>query len=275
MAIKSFRPITPARRFFQVSDFQEITKKSPHKALTRFLSKTGGRNSYGRITSRHIGGGHKQKYRMIDFIRTKSKVSGRVASIEYDPHRSARIALVNYKDGDKKYILAPLGLQVGDMINSGNEVEIKPGNTLPLKYIPFGTFIHNIEMNINGGAKLVRSAGTFAEVMARDGDYAHVRLPSGEVRLLHVDCKATIGQVGNVEHNTLSIGSAGRKRWMGRRPHVRGVAMNPVDHPHGGGQGKTSGGRHPVTPWGVSTKGYKTRNNKRTNKFIIKRKKGK
>ncbi len=275
MAIKNFRPLTPGRRFFQVSDFAEITEKRSNKALTSSVSKTGGRNSYGRITSRHKGGGHKRQYRLIDFIRSKQEVTGKVVSIEYDPNRSARIALVNYRDGDKKYILAPLGLQVGDVIGSGKDVEIRPGNTLPLKHIPFGTFIHNIEMNINGGAKLVRSAGTFAEIMARDGEYAHVRLPSGEVRLIHVDCKATIGQLGNTEHNSLSIGKAGRKRWMGKRPHVRGVAMNPIDHPHGGGEGKTSGGRHPVTPWGVPTKGYKTRHNKRTDKFIIKRKRDK
>jgi len=270
MGIKAFKPTSPGRRHQTCSTFEEITKSSPEKSLLVSFGKTGGRNSFGRITSRHIGGGHKQKYRIIDFRRDKIDIPGKVASIEYDPYRSARIALVNYADGEKRYILAPSEIAVGTVIMSGATADIKPGNTLPLRLIPLGTIIHNVELKIGKGAQMVRSAGTFAQLMAKDGKYVQVKLPSGEVRMVLQDCMATIGQVGNLDHEKVSIGKAGRSRWLGRRPKVRGVAMNPVDHPHGGGEGRTSGGRHPVTPWGIPTKGYKTRKNKTSSRFIVK-----
>jgi len=254
-------------------DFSELTRKKPERSLLTSLSKTGGRNAYGRITSRYIGGGHKQMYRRLDFKREKFDIPARVAAIEYDPNRTANIALLHYRDGEKRYILAPLDLRVDDMIVSGERVDIKPGNALPLKNIPLGTMIHNIEIKKGKGGQMARSAGSSAQLMAKEGKYAHLKMPSGEVRLVHVDCYATVGQVGNLDHENVSLGKAGRKRWLGRSPHVRGVVMNPVDHPLGGGEGKSSGGRHPVTPWGVPTKGYKTRRNKATNKFIIKRRK--
>lgn len=270
MAIKTYKPTSAGRRHQTCSTFDEITRSTPERSLVVSLKKTGGRNSFGRITSRHIGGGHKQKYRIIDFRRDKIDIPGKVATIEYDPYRSARIALINYCDGEKRYILAPNDLAVGQTIMSGASADIKAGNTLPLKLIPLGTIIHNIEMKIGKGAQLVRSAGTFAQLMAKDGKYVQVKLPSGEVRMILQDCMATIGQVGNLDHEKVSIGKAGRSRWLGRRPKVRGVAMNPVDHPHGGGEGRTSGGRHPVTPWGIPTKGYKTRKNKVSTRFIVK-----
>jgi len=271
MAIKSYNPTSAGRRHQTCSAFTEITKTTPEKSLLVSLKKSGGRNSNGRITSRHQGGGHKQKYRIIDFRRDKRSIPATVASIEYDPNRSARIALLNYADGEKRYILAPLDLKVGDVIISGPEADIKPGNSLPLRSIPLGTIIHNIELKIGKGAQLARSAGTFAQLMSKEGKYSQVKLPSGEVRLVLQDCYATIGQVGNTDHENINIGKAGRSRWLGRRPKVRGVAMNPVDHPHGGGEGRTSGGRHPVTPWGIPTKGYKTRTNKTSDRFIVKK----
>jgi large subunit ribosomal protein L2 len=271
MAIKSYKPTSAGRRHQTCSAFEEITTSKPEKSLLETLKKSGGRNSFGRVTSRHIGGGHKQKYRIIDFRRDKRDIPAKVASIEYDPNRSARIALLHYVDGEKRYILAPLDLKVGDTILASATADIKPGNALPLKAIPLGTIIHNIEMKIGKGAQLVRSAGTFAQLMNKEGKYAQVKLPSGEVRMLLQECIATIGQVGNIDHENISIGKAGRSRWLGKRPKVRGVAMNPVDHPHGGGEGRTSGGRHPVTPWGIPTKGYKTRTNKTSSRFIIKK----
>lgn len=271
MAIKTYNPTSAGRRHQTCSAFDEITKTTPEKSLLVSLKKTGGRNSNGRITSRHQGGGHKQKYRIIDFRRDKRSIPATVASIEYDPNRSARIALLNYVDGEKRYILAPLDLKVGDVVISGPEADIKPGNSLPLRSIPLGTVIHNIELKIGKGAQLARSAGTFAQLMSKEGKYSQVKLPSGEVRLVLQDCYATIGQVGNTDHENVNIGKAGRSRWLGKRPKVRGVAMNPVDHPHGGGEGRTSGGRHPVTPWGIPTKGYKTRTNKTSDRFIVKK----
>ncbi len=273
MGIKTFKPTTPSRRFFTVPTFEEITADQPLKSLTTGLRKTGGRNNKGRLTIRHRGGGHKQLYRQIDFRRDKVGIPAKVATIEYDPSRSARIALLSYRDGEKRYILAPDGLKVGSEIVSGPEADILTGNSLPLKNIPLGSLIHNLELKKGKGAQMVRSAGTVAQLLAKEGSYAQVKLPSGEVRKVHIDCYATIGQVGNTDHNTVSEGKAGRTIWRGRRPHVRGVAMNPIDHPHGGGEGKTSGGRHPVTPWGKPTKGYKTRNSKRTDSMIIKRRK--
>ena len=267
-------PTTPGRRFMTGYTFDEITTSTPEKSLLRSKNSTGGRNSNGRITMRHRGGGHKRKYRIIDFKRDKHGVLAKVASIEYDPNRTSRIALLHYADGEKRYIIAPLGLQVGDELNSGPNAEIKVGNTLPLANIPLGTFVHNLELIPGNGAQMVRSAGASAQLIAREGRFAHIKLPSGEVRLVPVDCMATIGQVGNVEHESIVIGKAGRSRWLGRRPKVRGVAMNPVDHPHGGGEGKSSGGRHPVTPWGVPTKGYKTRRrSKVSDKYIISKRK--
>lgn len=270
MAIKTYKPTSAGRRHQTCSTFEEVTATKPEKSLLVTLKKTGGRNSFGRITSRHIGGGHKKKYRIIDFRRNKIEIPAKVASIEYDPNRSARIALLNYVDGEKRYILAPLDLKVGDTIVASPNADIKPGNALPLRAIPLGTIIHNIELKIGKGGQLARSAGTFAQLMAKDGKYAQVKLPSGEVRMVLQDCMATVGQVGNIDHENVSIGKAGRSRWLGRRPKVRGVAMNPVDHPHGGGEGRTSGGRHPVTPWGIPTKGYKTRKNKTSSRFIVK-----
>jgi large subunit ribosomal protein L2 len=273
MALKAYKPTSAGRRFQTVLDFSELTKKEPEKSLMVSLPKTGGRNAYGRITSRYMGGGHKRQYRRVDFKREKLEIPARVASIEYDPNRSSNIALLHYRDGEKRYILAPVDLKVGDTILAGERVDIKPGNALPLKNIPLGTQIHNVEMKKGKGGQLVRSAGSSGQLMAKEGKYAHIKMPSGEVRLIHVDCYATIGQVGNLDHENISLGKAGRSRWLGRSPHVRGVAMNPVDHPLGGGEGKSSGGRHPVTPWGVPTRGYKTRRNKATDKFIIKRRK--
>jgi len=273
MSIKKYKPTSPARRHMTVSTFEEITKKKPEKSLLLPNKKSGGRNSYGRITVRFRGGGTKQKYRIIDFKRDKDNIPAKVASIEYDPNRSANIALLNYNDGEKRYILAPLGLNVGDTVMSGEKADIRTGNALPLTKIPLGSIIHNIELKPGKGGQLVRSAGNMAQLMAREGKYAQIRLPSGEVRMVSVNCKATIGQIGNVENENISIGKAGRKRWMGRRPHVRGVVMNPSDHPHGGGEGKSPIGMpSPVTPWGKPTLGYKTRKkNKQSNKFIVKK----
>jgi large subunit ribosomal protein L2 len=271
MAIKSYKPTSAGRRHQTCSTFEEITTATPEKSLLQTLRKTGGRNSFGRITSRHIGGGHKQKYRVIDFKRDKRDIPAKVASIEYDPNRSARIALLNYVDGEKRYIIAPLGLKVGDTVVASASADIKPGNALPVRAIPLGTIIHNVELKVGKGAQLARSAGTYAQLMAKEGKYAQVKLPSGEVRMVLMDCVATVGQVGNIDHENVSIGKAGRSRWLGKRPKVRGVAMNPVDHPHGGGEGRTSGGRNPVTPWGIPTKGYKTRTNKTSAKFIVKK----
>lgn len=273
MGIKTYKPTSPGRRFQTVLDFAEITRREPEKSLLVPLKKTGGRNCYGRITSRYIGGGHKRRYRIIDFKRDKYDIPARVASIEYDPNRSAFIALLHYVDGEKRYILAPYNLKVGEILVSGENADIKPGNALPLKNIPLGTLIHNVELKRGKGGQIIRSAGTYGQLMAKEGNYAHIKMPSGEVRLVHLECYATIGQVGNLDHENISLGKAGRSRWLGRNPRVRGVAMNPVDHPLGGGEGKTSGGRHPVTPWGVPTKGYKTRRNKATDKFILKKRK--
>jgi large subunit ribosomal protein L2 len=271
MAIKTYNPTSPGKRS-QVSVINtEISKKRPEKGLVCSLSKSGGRNNYGRMTSRHIGGGHKRKYRMVDFKRNKVDVPARVAAIEYDPNRSANIALLNYLDGEKSYILSPVGIKIGDVVESGENVDIKIGNCLVMGNIPLGTIIHNIEMKIGKGGQMVRSAGGSAQLMAKEGDYVSVRLPSGEVRRFHKKCRACIGQIGNTENESRKLGKAGRTRWLGKRPHVRGVAMNPVDHPMGGGEGKSSGGRHPCTPWGVPTKGFKTRSKKKVNKDIVKR----
>src|SRR5437868_7090593 len=272
MAIKTYRPTTPTRRFQTAVTNDELTTGArPHKPLTKGKVRTGGRRNAGDITSWWRGGGHKRKYRAIDFKRDKAGIPATVASIEYDPNRSARIALLSYADGDKRYILHPSGLEVGRKVVSGPDADILVGNALPLRNIPAGTQIHNIELKPGKGAQMVRSAGGAAQLVAKEGDYALVKLPSGETRKVLVDCMATIGQVGNLDHENVSIGKAGRTRWLGRRPVNRGVAMNPVDHPHGGGEGKTSGGRHPVTPWGQPTRGYKTRNNKRTDAFIVNR----
>lgn len=273
MAVKKYNPTSPARRNMTVSTFEEITKIEPEKSLVEILKSKAGRNNYGKITVRHQGGGHKRKYRIIDFKREKMDVPATVAAIEYDPNRSANIALLNYADGEKRYIIAPNGLKVGDSVISSESADIKVGNTLPLKNIPVGTIIHNIELKAGKGGQLVRSAGNSAQLMAKEGDYAQVRLPSTEVRMIRVECKATIGQVGNLEHENITIGSAGRKRHMGVRPTVRGSVMNPVDHPHGGGEGRSPIGRPgPVTPWGKPTLGYKTRNTKKaSSKFIVKR----
>jgi large subunit ribosomal protein L2 len=271
MGIKTNRPTSAGRRFQTCSTFEEVTTKEAEKGLLKPLNRRAGRNAMGRITVRHRGGGHKRKYRVIDFRRDKEGIPALVNSIEYDPNRSANIALLHYVDGEKRYILAPHGLQAGDQVISGQSVEIRTANTIPLRQIPLGTYIHNIELNIGHGGQLVRSAGSQAQLMAKEGKYAQIKLPSGEVRMVLQDCKATIGQVGNIDHENISIGKAGRNRWLGKRPRVRGVAMNPVDHPHGGGEGKSSGGRHPVTPWGVPTKGYKTRVKKSTDRLIVKR----
>jgi large subunit ribosomal protein L2 len=273
MAVKKYSPTSPARRFMTVSTFEEITKTEPEKSLVETLRKSGGRNSYGRITVRHHGGGARQKYRIIDFKRDKDGVKAKVAAIEYDPNRTANIALLYYVDGEKRYILAPVGLKVGDIVESGVAADIKSGNALPLSNIPVGTMIHNIELKPGKGGQLVRAAGNAAQLMAKEGAYAQVRLPSGEVRMISMLCKASIGQVSNIENENISIGKAGRKRWMGVRPTVRGVVMNPVDHPHGGGEGKSPIGRpSPVTPWGKPTLGYKTRKKKnQSDKFIVKR----
>ena len=273
MALKKFNPTSPGRRFMTALTFEEITKEQPEKALTQPKKRTGGRNNKGHITIWWRGGGHKKRYRLVDFRRDKVGIPAKVAAVEYDPNRSARLALLHYSDGEKRYILWPEGLAVGATVVSSEGADILPGNCLPLRVIPAGTNVHNIELRPGKGGQIVRSAGGTAQLVAKEGDYAQVKLPSGEVRRVHVDCKATIGQIGNIEHKNVSYGKAGRRRWLGRKPHNRGVVMNPVDHPHGGGEGKTSGGRHPVTPWGKPTKGAKTRRNKRTQQFIVKRRK--
>lgn len=271
MAIKSFKPNTPSLRYMTVSTFEGISKKKPEKSLTEHQTSTGGRNNAGRITSRFRGGGHKQRYRIIDWKRNRIGIPATVSAIEYDPNRTARIALLHYVDGVKAYILAADGLKAGDSVVSSRNADIKPGNALPLRYIPLGTVIHNIELKIGKGAQLVRSAGVAAQLIAKEAEWAQVRLPSGEIRKIHMDCRATIGQVSNPDHANITIGKAGRTRWLGKRPHNRGVSMNPVDHPMGGGEGRTSGGRQPCSPWGQLSKGLKTRHNKRTDSMIIKR----
>lgn len=272
MPTKTYKPTSPGRRDMSVSTFEEITRTSPEKSLLRPLKKKGGRNFRGKITVRHQGGGHKRRYRVIDFKRDKVGVPGRVDSIEYDPNRSARIALIVYADGEKRYIIAPLGLKVGDMVMSGPDAEIRLGNALPISNIPVGTTVHNIELHIGKGGQMARAAGTSAQLLAKEGRYAHLRLPSGEVRLVNVQCMATIGQVGNTEHGNISLGKAGRKRWLGIRPSVRGSAMDPASHPHGGGEGRSPIGMPgPKSPWGKPTLGYKTRRNRRTDKWIVRR----
>lgn len=271
MAIRKVKPTSPGRRFQAYSSFEEVTKSKPEKQLLGVIKKSGGRNANGRITCRHRGGGKKRHYRIIDFKRDKIGIPAKVAAIEYDPNRSCRIALLHYVDGEKRYILAPLNLAVNDVVQSGSDADIKPGNSLPLSNIPLGTQIHNIELRPGKGGQIVRSAGTYAQLMAKEDRYALIKLPSGEVRMVLMNCIATVGQLGNVAHEKIDLGKAGRKRWLGRRPKVRGVAMNPVDHPMGGGEGRSSGGRHPCSPWGVPTKGYKTRKNKSSNRLIVKR----
>ncbi len=273
MTIRKHKPTSPGRRFQTVQTFDEITATKPYKPLTEPLPKSGGRNNRGRVTAWHRGGGHKRTYRIIDFKRDKRDVPGRVSTVEYDPNRSARIALVTYADGEKRYILQPVGVTVGDTVIAGDRVDILPGNALPLKNIPLGTQLHNVELKPGKGGQLARSAGSVVQLVAKEGKYASVRMPSGEVRRILMECSATVGRVGNVDHENVSLGKAGRSRWLGRRPNVRGVAMNPVDHPHGGGEGKASGGRHPVSPWGMPTKGYRTRSRKPSDKFIIQRRK--
>ena len=271
MGIKAYKPTSPGRRFQTVQTFDDITTNDPHKPLVENLHRSGGRNNHGELTSWWRGGGHKRLYRIIDFKRDKKDIPGKVSTIEYDPNRSARIALVTYSDGEKRYILQPLGLKVGDAVIAGDNVDILPGNALPLKNIPLGTMLHNVELKPGKGGQIARSAGSSVQLVAKEGDYASVKMPSGEIRHIAMVCYATVGQVGNIDHENVSIGKAGRNRWLGKRPHNRGVVMNPVDHPHGGGEGKTSGGRHPVSPWGLPTKGYKTRNRKSTDKFIVQR----
>ncbi len=277
MALKKYKPTSPGRRFMSVSSFEEVTKSKPEKSLTEPLKKTGGRNSNGRITTRHQGGGHKRRYRVIDFKRTKDGVPAKVAAIEYDPNRSARIALLHYADGAKSYIIAPARIKVGATVESGPTADIKPGNALPLENIPTGTMVHNVELKPGQGAKMARSAGSSVQLVAKDAGYAVLRVPSGEMRRVLLACRATVGQVGNADHENQSIGKAGRNRWLGKRPAVRGSAMNPVDHPHGGGEGKSKGGRHPVTPWGVPTLGKRTRaKHKESNNLIVRgRRRGK
>lgn len=275
MAIKSFKPVTPSLRYKNVADFSELTPKKAQpkkpRKLVSALTKSGGRNTFGKMTVRHIGGGHKRKYRLVDFLRDKREIPARVTSLEYDPNRTAYIALLSYADGEKRYILAPLNLNVGDQVIASDRADIKPGNNLSLSAIPVGTLIHNIEVEPGKGGRLARSAGNFAQLMAKEGEYCQVKMPSGEIRLVHGRCKASVGQISNAEHENIAIGKAGRNRWLGIRPTNRGVSMNPIDHPHGGGEGKSSGGGHPRTPWGLPTKGFKTRNNKRTDAFIVKR----
>ncbi len=273
MGIKAYKPTSPGVRFMTRLDSEGITKSTPEKSLTKGISRSGGRNNEGRETLRFRGGGHKRRYRTIDFKRDKRGIPARVSSIEYDPNRSANIALLVYADGEKRYILAPVGLAVGATVIAAEKAEIVPGNALPLNSIPLGSTVHNVELKPGYGGQMVRAAGASAQLMAKEGKYATLRLPSGEMRMVLRACWATIGQVGNVDHGNVSIGKAGRTRWSGRRPHVRGTAMNPIDHPHGGGEGRTKGGRHPVSPWGQPTKGYKTRRNKRTTRFIVKRRK--
>lgn len=273
MGVREFKPTSPGRRFMSGLTFEEITKKKPEKSLLSTVKKTGGRNSSGKITTRHIGGGHKRRYRIVDFKRDKFEIPGKVFGIEYDPNRSANLALIHYADGEKRYIIAPLGIKVGEIIVSSKkpDTEVKEGNTMPLRYVPLGTFIHNVEMKPEKGGQLARSAGSYAQLVAKEGDRGQVRLPSGEVRIVHLTCMATIGQVGNIDHENITVGKAGKPRWLGVRPTVRGMAMNPVDHPLGGGEGRTKGGRHPCSPWGQLAKGKKTRKNKRTDKFIVKK----
>jgi len=275
MPVRRFKPTSPGRRHMSVSDFAEVTKSKPEKALTEKLTKKGGRNNTGRITTRHQGGGHKRRYRIIDFKRTKDGVPAKVAAIEYDPNRSARIALLHYADGAKSYILAPAGVRVGSVVQSGSDADIKPGNALPLENIPTGTLVHNVELQPAKGGQMARSAGSGVQLVAKDGGYATLRLPSGEMRRVLLTCRATVGQVGNVEHQNVTIGKAGRSRWLGKRPTVRGSAMNPVDHPHGGGEARSTSGRPPTTPWGQMTMGKKTRRNKRTTKMIVRKRKSK
>ena len=270
MALISRKPTSAGRRFQTATDFAEITRSEPEKSLVRTLKKSGGRNNCGRVTVRHRGGGHKRRYRLIDFKRNKLEVPAKVATIEYDPNRTTRIALLHYVDGEKRYILAPQDLRVGDMVVSSPAADIKPGNALPLQNIPTGTLVHNVELKPGKGGQMARAAGSYAQLMAKEGAQAHLKLPSGEVRMVPVNCRATIGQLSNVEQENVSLGKAGRKRWQGKKPHTRGVAMNPVDHPMGGGEGKASGGRHPCTPWGVPTKGYKTRKPKASDRYIVK-----
>ncbi|MCK5436497.1 MAG: 50S ribosomal protein L2 [Desulfobulbaceae bacterium] len=271
MAIKTYKPTSPGRRNYVSIVNPELSKKRPEKSLVRPLKKSGGRNNNVSITARHIGGGHKRKYRIIDFKRDKADIPARVASLEYDPNRSANIALLFYKDGEKRYIISPAGVKVGDVVEAGDTVDIKPGNCLPMGNMPLGSIIHNIEMRIGKGAQMVRSAGGAAQLMAKEGDYVLVKLPSGEVRRFHRKCRACIGQVGNIEYESQKVGKAGRSRWQGHRPKVRGVAMNPHDHPMGGGEGKSSGGRHPCSPWGIPSKGFKTRRRKTSDKYIVKK----
>jgi large subunit ribosomal protein L2 len=272
MGTKRYSANTPGRRFLVTADFVEVTADSPERSLTESIKRTGGRNNRGRMTARRMGGGHKRRYRIIDFRRDKLEVPGTVATIEYDPNRTARIALVAYRDGEKRYVLAPVGLNVGDTIVASDSADIKPGNALRLAAVPLGTFVHNVELKVGRGGQICRSAGCFAQVMAKEGKYVLLRLPSGELRNVLAECRATIGQVGNLEHENEQLGKAGRARWLGFRPYVRGTAMNPIDHPHGGGEGRTKGGRHPVTPWGKPTKGYKTRSRKKpSSRFIVKR----
>ena len=271
MPVRKFNPTSPGQRFQTVQTFEDITTSEPYKPLVEPLHQSGGRNNRGHLTSWWRGGGHKRMYRIIDFKRDKRDIPAKVSTIEYDPNRTARIALVTYADGEKRYILQPIGLKVGDTIIAGPNVDILPGNSLPLKNIPLGTLIHNVELKSGKGGQIARSAGSSVQLVAKEGEYASVKMPSGEIRNINIECYATVGQVGNLDHENVSIGKAGRSRWLGQRPHVRGVAMNPVDHPLGGGEGKTSGGRHPVSPWGLPTKGYKTRNRKTTDKFIVQR----
>jgi large subunit ribosomal protein L2 len=275
MAIKRYKPTTPTLRYRTTSTFDEVTRTKPEKSLLVPMRRKGGRNNQGRITIRYRGGGHKRLYRLIDFRRDKRGIPAKVAGVEYDPNRSARIALLHYADGEKRYVLWPVGLAVGDTVVSGPGSDIKIGNAMPLREVPLGTEVHNVELTPGKGGQLARGAGTFVQVVAKEGDYAHLRLPSGEVRLARLDCLATIGQVGNVTHENISSGKAGRTRWLGRRPKVRGVAKNPIDHPMGGGEGKSSGGRHPCSPWGWPTKGYKTRRRKATDRLIVRRRKKK
>ncbi|MGI8848337.1 MAG: 50S ribosomal protein L2 [Candidatus Dormibacteria bacterium] len=273
MAVRKYKPTSPGRRFMAVSTFEEITKKGPERTLTVHLKTHSGRNNSGRITVRHRGGGHKKLYRIIDFKRNKFDMPARVAAIEYDPNRSARIALLHYRDGEKRYILAPVGLGVGDTVMAGTKAEIRPGNSLPMQNIPLGTTIHNIEMKLGRGGQMVRSAGGAAQLLAKEGDLATLRMPSGEVRRVDIHCSATVGQVGNVDHENQNIGKAGKSRWRGFRPAVRGMTMNPADHPHGGGEGRSGAGGNPQTPWGKPALGYRTRQNKQTDRMIVRRRK--
>ena len=272
MGIKTYRPTTSSMRQKTGLTFEELTTRDPYRPLLEPLKKSGGRDSKGHISIRHRGGGHKRKYRVIDFKRNKINVPGEIETVEYDPNRSAFISLIKYRDGERRYILFPMNAKVGDMIISADkQVDILPGNAMPIRFIPLGTVVHNIELRKDKGGQIAKSAGSGAQILAKEGNYAQVRLPSSEIRKIHLDCRATVGQIGNVDHKNISIGKAGRNRWKGKRPHVRGTAMNPVDHPHGGGEGKAKGGRNPVSPWGMPTKGYKTRRNKRTQKFIVRR----